>query len=383
MMKIQKMLKGAVAAGILGLSGMAFAVTPANTTLTNTAQLMYTGLSTPISASVDVTVSLTPSAPVVGAPYTVPPDQTTSENQTVTYTYWLVAQANGSDVYDLSGSLTPTNLASTSAAPQFYQGVALITSITLGATSASTAANIGDTVIQVPSDGTAGGGVNSLVAGDIVVIDGNAYTIASVSDNGVTASITLASALTTTVSVGELIPEAQSFTAVIADVGSVNPSGAAANVIMDITATSQADPGQVFTDQTLTTVVEVAFQKMVRNVTNPNGSGGATNIGGQNYFTTAGGVTAESGDVLEYVLRVTASATGALTGVTLTDSIPAFTTYVANSTMLNGAAAGAADVAGNSPLIAGFSVNDPSSGLNSGNVAAGTSAVVTFQVTVQ
>jgi hypothetical protein len=34
-MKIQKMLKGAVAAGILGLSGMAFAVTPANTTLTN------------------------------------------------------------------------------------------------------------------------------------------------------------------------------------------------------------------------------------------------------------------------------------------------------------------------------------------------------------
>jgi hypothetical protein len=373
-MKIQKTLLKAFALSVLALSGIAHAVTPANTTITNTAQLSYTGLSTPISASVNVTVALTPSAPTLSTP----PDQTVAENQPAAYVYTITSNANGNDVYDLTDSLTPSNLASTSTNAVFTQGVTTVTSITLGATAASAVAGIGASVINVPSDGVAGGGVNNIIAGDTVVIGGNVYTVLSTNDNGTTASITLASNLTTAVAVGDLIAERQTFTATIPDVGTVNPSGSVANVTMDVTATSQADAGQSATDQTFTSVVEVTFLKYVRNATNANGSGGATTINGQPFFATVGGVTAESGDVLVYALVVTAPAATPLNGVTLVDTIPAFTSYVAASTTLN--AVGVADIAGDSPLIGGMAVNDSGSG--AGTVAAGQTATVTFRVTV-
>lgn len=359
--------------GLVSVSAGAFAVTPANTTITNTAQLNYSGLTSPITASVNVTISLTPSAATVSTPI----DQSVAENQSAAYVYVVTANANGSDIYNLTNSLSPTNLASTSANAVFTQGATTITSLTLGATAAGVVANIGSSTIQVPSDGVAGGGVNNIVAGDVVVIGGNVYTVLSVSDDGVNASITLTSNLTTVVAVGDLIAERQTFTATIADVGTVNPSGAAANVIMDVTVTSQADAGQVSTDQTLTTIVEVTFIKYVRNVTNANGSGAPTVINAQSYFATAGSVTAKTGDVLEYALLVKAPTTP-LTGVSLLDTIPAYTTYVAASTKLNTVVV--PDVAGNSALISGMPVNDTAS--PAGTVAASQTAVVTFQVTI-
>jgi uncharacterized repeat protein (TIGR01451 family) len=51
----------------------------------------------------------------------------------------------------------------------------------------------------------------------------------------------------------------------------------------------------------------------------------------------------DPGDVLRYTITVKNSATIAATGVVLTDSVPANTTYVANSTTLNGSPYGQPD----------------------------------------
>lgn len=374
-MKIKNKILSALFALAVILPSAANAVTPANTQLKNTAQLNYTGLSSPIEASVSVTVSLTASAPSLSAPA----DQTTAENQSVAYVYTITSNANGSDIYNLSSSLTPAGLASTSANAVFTQGAIPITSVTLGATASTSAYPLGTSVISVPSDGVANTNVNNIVAGDTVTINGQNYTVSSVADDGTTASITLTSPLVAAIAVGSLIAEYQTFIATIPDVGSI--TGAPSTVTMDVTATSQADPGEDTTDQTLTTVAEVAFNKYVRNVSNPNGTAPIT-INGNAFFSTGGNVKAESGDILEYAIVAKAPAATALAGVAFSDSIPAFTTYVAASTTLNNAAAGAADVVGNSPLIAGMNVNDPTSVLNSGDVVAGASATVTFQVTV-
>lgn len=374
-MKLHKFLSKTLVAGLVGLAGAAYAVAPANTTITNTAQLNYTGLTSPILASVEVTVTLTPSAPQF---VNLPADQTTAENQSASYLYTITATANGGDTYNLSSTLTPSNLASSSTSAVFSQGITPITSVTLGATAANAPAASGTAVISVPSDGVADSAVNNISAGDTVVIGGNVYTVLSISDNGVTASITLTSNLVAPVAVGDLIAEQQTFTATIQDVGSVNPSGAPnPNIIMDVTATSVSDGSQVSLDQTITSVVEVTFAKYVRNDTNPNGSGPAVIINTQPFYPTSANVTAESGDLLEYALVVTAPST-ALNGVSLMDSIPEFTSYEANSTTLNGV--GISDVGGQSPLVGGMAAN--SSGEASGTVAASQTATVTFQVTV-
>ncbi len=80
----------------------------------------------------------------------------------------------------------------------------------------------------------------------------------------------------------------------------------------------------------------------------------------------------DPGDVLRYTITVQNSASTPATGVILRDSVPANTTYLADSTRLNGAPFGQPD-AGVSPLVAG---------VNIGTIAAGTTAVVQFDLRV-
>ncbi|MGM0564881.1 MAG: hypothetical protein ACQES2_11165 [Pseudomonadota bacterium] len=377
----KKYLKKAACAFLLmALGGQVYAVAPANSTLRNTAELTYTGLATPIQASVDVTVNLTPAS----ATQSAPADNTAAENQSTTFTYTLTSNSNGPDVYDLSANNTLNNVSGTSAAT-FSQGGVGVTSVTLGASAASATANAGTNTITVPSDGTTGSDVNNLEAGDTVVIGGNVYTIASVNDNGTTAAIALTTNLTTVVSPGEPILEQQDFDVTLSDVGSVTTSGTPASVDIDVTATSQADPGLTTTDSVTVNVTELAFEKLVTNETTVNGGSpvgidfDGDTVDDQDFYTTASGVTAESGDTLRYAIRVTAPAATTLTGVEFSDVLPAFTTYVAGSTELNGAAV-SDDPGPASPLIGGMSVNSP--GEPSGTVNPGESAVVTFRVTV-
>ena len=80
----------------------------------------------------------------------------------------------------------------------------------------------------------------------------------------------------------------------------------------------------------------------------------------------------DPGDVLRYTIHVQNSGVVAATGAMLKDAVPANTTYVANSTTLNGAPVRQPD-GGISPLI---------SGVDLGSVAPGTTAVLQFDLRV-
>lgn len=89
---------------------------------------------------------------------------------------------------------------------------------------------------------------------------------------------------------------------------------------------------------------------------------------------------AEAGDVLEYTITTTNTGNLPSTDSVLTDAIPAGTTYVANSTTLNGTAV--ADVSGAMPFVAGkevYTATQPSGVILAG---ASNAAVVKFRVTL-
>ena len=84
-------------------------------------------------------------------------------------------------------------------------------------------------------------------------------------------------------------------------------------------------------------------------------------------------------DVLLYTIDLANSGGVPATGVVLTDAVPANTTYVADSLLLNGMSVG--PDGGLSPLIAGLTVQS-SDNPGAGIISAGESAVVTFEARV-
>jgi large repetitive protein len=94
----------------------------------------------------------------------------------------------------------------------------------------------------------------------------------------------------------------------------------------------------------------------------------------------------DPGDVLRYTISVQNSGTIAATGVVLRDAVPANTTYVADSTLLNGLPVGQPD-GGASPLAAGIDISSsdltpPLPGAGAGTISAGASAVLQFDLRV-
>ena len=94
----------------------------------------------------------------------------------------------------------------------------------------------------------------------------------------------------------------------------------------------------------------------------------------------------DPGDTLRYTITVQNSGAVAATGVVLTDSVPANTTYVANSTQLNGLAVGQPD-GGVSPLASGIDISSsdltpPLPGPGAGTVSPGAVATLTFELRV-
>jgi uncharacterized repeat protein (TIGR01451 family) len=80
----------------------------------------------------------------------------------------------------------------------------------------------------------------------------------------------------------------------------------------------------------------------------------------------------DPGDVQRYTITVQNSGAVAATGVVLTDGVPANTTYLVNTTLLNGAPFGQPD-GGVSPLA---------SGINAGAISPGTTATLQFDLRV-
>ena len=92
----------------------------------------------------------------------------------------------------------------------------------------------------------------------------------------------------------------------------------------------------------------------------------------------------DPGDVLRYTISVHNSGGVPATGVTLTDTVPANTSYEANSTTLNGIAV--PDGVG-FPLAAGLPISSsdltpPLPGAGAGTISAGGTAVITFELRV-
>lgn len=92
----------------------------------------------------------------------------------------------------------------------------------------------------------------------------------------------------------------------------------------------------------------------------------------------------DPGDIIRYYITISNSGAADATIVTFADAVPANTTYITNSTTLNGLGVGQPD-GGVSPLIAGIDVS--SSNLapplpGAGTVSRGESAVITFDVQI-
>ncbi|MET0208941.1 MAG: hypothetical protein ABW220_07845, partial [Burkholderiaceae bacterium] len=84
------------------------------------------------------------------------------------------------------------------------------------------------------------------------------------------------------------------------------------------------------------------------------------------------------GQTIVYTIAVPNNGAGNTSGTTLTDAIPANTTYVAGSTTLNGSAV--ADVSGVMPYVTANTINSPSR--PAGQINAGETATVRFSVTI-
>jgi uncharacterized repeat protein (TIGR01451 family) len=94
----------------------------------------------------------------------------------------------------------------------------------------------------------------------------------------------------------------------------------------------------------------------------------------------------DPGDTLRYTITVQNSAAIPATGVTLTDPVPANTTYVANSTLLNGLPVRQPD-GGVAPLASGIDISSPNltpplPGPGAGIVSPGTTAVLQYDLRV-
>jgi uncharacterized repeat protein (TIGR01451 family) len=94
----------------------------------------------------------------------------------------------------------------------------------------------------------------------------------------------------------------------------------------------------------------------------------------------------DAGDVLRYTIRIHNNGAGPITQAMLRDSVPANTTYVADSMTLNGEPVGRPD-GGVSPLVAGIDVSSsdltpPLPGPGAGTLSGGQMAVVQFDLRV-
>jgi uncharacterized repeat protein (TIGR01451 family) len=87
----------------------------------------------------------------------------------------------------------------------------------------------------------------------------------------------------------------------------------------------------------------------------------------------------DPGDVLRYTITVQNSGVINATGVVLRDTVPANTTYLANTTLLNGSPVGQPD-GGTLPLTSGVTINTANAG--AGIIAPGGTAVLQFDMRV-
>ena len=288
------------------------ASTASNTVIRNTVTVNYkdtAGTSmTAVTDTIDITVSLVASQPTLSAPADGTTDPATDE----VYTYTITSTANGPDTY----ALTADDLSHSAGIGD--SDVTLSTaSIILGATTAAAAVASGNATITVPNDAASNASINGIEDGDTLVIDGNAYTVDSITDNGgtvgETSTIVLSTNLTTNVDAGELIYERKTFTVTV-DPGTVS---AAANQTITVTTSADGSSTNAATEDETITTVQVASLTVTKEVS-ANGT----------VWSSADTSTFTPADTIYFRITVTNGGSSNATSVVLTDAQPAYTTYV-------------------------------------------------------
>jgi uncharacterized repeat protein (TIGR01451 family) len=382
---------------LLAASGTAHAVvTAGGSTIHNAATLTFTGGTA--TSAVDVKVNTIASAPTITVDAVA---QQVNGGQNATYTYTITNTANGSDV--LSFAANSGDVGVNGAPVLNVNGTGgLATSLTLGASVTTQANTVANTIVIPAGSENDAAGVQTLSPGDTINIGGNLYTISTVTPGiiasttgGVTTPETPTTIAVTPVGAspviavggvpaGTQIGEVQTFTVVVTASTPAAPgvNGThTVNLTGTTTAITQGVAGTPVTyttspaalNETITTVLSpnVTLLKEVRNVTHAG-----------TFATTA---TAQSGDTLEYRLTATVVVGASASGASITDEVPAFTTYVPNSTTLNGGVVpdGTIPAPNSLPTSAangGLPVN--SAGALPNIINTGSPAVVIFQVTV-
>ena len=378
---------GLVTALFAGAS--AYAVTPSNTLLTNTATLDFDGNGTPISATVSVAVQLVEAPVSIIATQVEPADVSLAQGSSYDETYYIQTNANGPDTYTISfDALSVVGVTGYTDPPIANPFGTVASAIELGASAAAAAATSGQPNITVPSDTSGAGGntpINGLEEDDFVFIKGKEYQIASTVDNpNGTSTITLTTNLQDALVVGDAISEFVTFDVEFATVGSPDAGTGTVEYTVNVTTDSGANP--VYSNTVVITVVEVDFQKYVRNITNPNGSGtsidyNSDGVAGDETFYLAN-VTAVPTDTLEYLLVVTAPGAGAITSPVVVDVLPAFTTYANGTTQLEITNTAALATVTDDANPNEFPLSSVNAGLGFATVPAGETAYIVYQVTL-
>lgn len=344
----------------------------------NAATLSFAGGQ--VTASVRVTVNTVASAPVFDVNLL---NIDSYPGDTADFLYTISSTANGSDTYSLTTTSTdagvsaPTALTTTPA------------TLVLGASIASQDSDASGNV-YIPANSE-----TNLDVGDRVVVNiaGNdyVYEIATLSPGtptttvGNTTTAEVATRLTLTpvtggapvinagvITAGTQIGEQQIVTVQITS-GTPTTGGTDGVHTLQVSgATSALSGGSVLLfDDGLgaTNTVLSGDGSLIKEVRNVTQSGS---------FATSG-VTAQTGDVLEYRLTAATNSGSTLTSAAITDEIPTYSTYVNGSTTLNGNPV--ADAGGTPfPLDeGGIAINTPSGA--AGELIDGEVAEIIFQVT--
>ena len=168
--------------------------------------------------------------------------------------------------------------------------------------------------------------VNGIEPGDSVVVDGEVRQVDSVVDPETgTATIVLKTSLSSAPAAGISVWEQKSFDVEVLS-GTIANAGASIELTVETSVTDSA--GKV-SDQVVNTfnsgaaVLTRFARNLTNNAANTGGTGGKPfTINGTTATYYTGGLKAEAGDVIEYVLQVENAGTAPVTGCDIHDVLP-------------------------------------------------------------
>jgi uncharacterized repeat protein (TIGR01451 family) len=353
------------------------ASTSANATIFNQVTVEYQSGTNVLTASADVSVTV---ATLAAAPtvYVDTPAQTTTAGAAINYAYTVRANSNGPDTYTLTTPVNSINIGiSAPANTPSGNSVSLWGGIVISS---------GAGTINLPGGSTVG-----LADGDTVelTVGGSAqrYTVA------VTTAGSAATALAAEVqAVLTLTPISGAPAITAGNVVAGTQIGEYASITLQQTAgtpTTAGTDGTHVTNLTFTTTATDINDVAVSYTTQAGDSNEVTTTVSSpslNITKLADKANAKPGETITYTITVqNTHAAAAASNVEVTDPVPTYTAYVANSTRLNNITVDGDGAT--SPLSGGLLI-DADSGRADGAVASGTlnageTATIIFSVTVQ